>query len=92
MGRKPIQLIVVCITIITLTCLFLGAWLAHTGGPSALQSGILFSAGGTGLGGMIALLSSTRHTPDGDEEPTKVEVTNSKENPAQTQDVPKTKN
>lgn len=56
-NPKVVHLIVLCITVITALGLCLGAWLTSKG----YQGGeILLTTGASGLGGLIALLSSTR--------------------------------
>lgn len=55
-NPKIVFLVVICITLVTLSAFTLGAWLTAKG----YQGGeLLLSAGGTGLGGLIAMLSST---------------------------------
>jgi hypothetical protein len=75
---KVIFLVVICITFVTIGALALGAWLTSKG----YQGGeLLLGTGGTGLGGLIGLLSSTRsQSPD----PVPTTVVSSPANPVQT--------
>ncbi len=86
MERKPIIVVVMCIAVITALCIVLGFFLSRGGQDAA----ILFNTGGIGLGGLIALLSSTRPAPATTESgAAKVEVQNTLENPVPTEEAKK---
>lgn len=56
-NPKIVSLVVLCITFVTVASLALGAWLTSKG----YQGGeIMLTTGASGLGGLIAMLSSTR--------------------------------
>lgn len=82
MNPKIVYLVVICITFVTVVAVGGGAWLTAKG----YQGGeLLLSMAGTGLGGLIAMLSSTRSTPSGSTtDPLKTEVTNTTANPVNT--------
>lgn len=84
MGKKPILLIVTSIAVVTSLCAVFGFFLETEGKDGS----ILFTNVAMGLGGLIALLSSTRDqpttTPSG---ATKVEVQNTTLNPVKTDQV-----
>lgn len=59
MNPKVVYLVVMCITLVSMSAGAAGAWLTSKG----YQGGeLLIGTCGTGLGGLIALLSSTRST------------------------------
>lgn len=78
-NPKIVVTVVMCITFVTVAALALGAWLTSKG----YQGGeIMLTTGASGLGGLIAMLSSTRAST-----PTDVNVTNPPTNPVQTQET-----
>jgi hypothetical protein len=85
MNPRIVYLVVICITVLSMAAGACGAWLVSKG----YQGGeLMIGTCGTGLGGLIAMLSSTRTTPAGStSDPLKTEVTNTDKNPVQTQET-----
>lgn len=85
-NNRVVYLVVICITFVSMAAGACGAWLVAKG----YQGGeILLTTMGTGLGGLIALLSSTgpRQSPPPPAEPTPVQIAQPPANPVPVQEV-----
>lgn len=85
MNPKIVYLVVICITVLSMAAGATGAWLTAKG----YQGGeLLIGTCGTGLGGLIAMLSSTRTSATGTPaDPVQTTVVNPPSNPVNTTDT-----